>query len=89
MDTNAVRIHPRDNVAVALREIRPGEALSGSGVEGVAARECIPKNHKAALQAVPEGGAVIKYGEKIGVASRPVRAGEWVHTHNLASEEET
>jgi len=28
---------------------------------------------------------IIKYGEIIGVASKPIKVGEWVHTHNVNS----
>ena len=37
-----------------------------------------------ALADVPTGGQVRKYGQVIGVATRPIQAGEHVHTHNLA-----
>ena len=29
---------------------------------------------------------VIKYGESIGLATKPIRTGEHVHTHNLSSD---
>lgn len=45
----------------------------------------IPAGHKVALHDIPAGGAVIKYGHPIGRATRPIRAGEWVHTHNLST----
>ncbi|MDY4518822.1 MAG: altronate dehydratase family protein [Candidatus Spyradocola sp.] len=45
----------------------------------------IPAGHKVALCDIPAGGAVIKYGHPIGRATRPIRAGEWVHTHNLST----
>lgn len=43
----------------------------------------IPAGHKKALRDIPKGQPVIKYGQPIGVASRDIRAGEWVHSHNL------
>jgi hypothetical protein len=85
---NVIRIHPDDSVAVALREIREGEMLAGAGGGNVTAREVIMKNHKVALRDLPEDAHVIKYGETIGLASRPIRAGQWVHTHNLKGEKE-
>ncbi len=45
----------------------------------------IPAGHKYALTTIPEGAPVIKYGAVIGRATRPIAAGEWVHTHNLRS----
>lgn len=43
----------------------------------------IPAGHKKALRDIPKGQPVIKYGQPIGVASRDIRAGDWVHSHNL------
>jgi altronate hydrolase len=88
VNANVIRIHPDDSVAVGLREIRAGETLTGAGAGTVTAREEIMKNHKVALRDIPEDAPVIKYGEKIGRASRLIRAGEWVHTHNLKCETE-
>lgn len=87
MERNVVRIDPRDNVGVVLREVLPGEVLTGPGVGGVVVRERVLKHHKAALADIAQGAAVIKYGERIGSAARPIRAGEWVHGHNLADVE--
>jgi altronate hydrolase len=88
METNAVRIDPRDNVAVAIREIKAGEAVTGIGDLKLRANEDIMRNHKVAIAEVPENGPVRKYGETIGYASGPIRPGDWVHTHNLKWEEE-
>jgi len=45
----------------------------------------VPAGHKIALRDIPKGSAVMKYGYPIGVATADIRAGEFVHTHNLAS----
>lgn len=45
----------------------------------------VPAGHKVALEDIPQGGPVIKYGEVIGRASRDIEKGEWVHSHNLRS----
>ncbi|MBR6744624.1 MAG: altronate dehydratase [Clostridia bacterium] len=45
----------------------------------------VPAGHKYALRPIAEGEAVVKYGEIIGRATRPITEGEWVHTHNLRS----
>ena len=41
---------------------------------------------KIALCDIAAGEKVIKYGFPIGVAAQNIRAGEWVHTHNLVSD---
>ena len=45
----------------------------------------IPAGHKMAVCDIPEGGEVIKYGCRIGLARCNIHKGEWVHTHNLRS----
>ena len=58
------------------------------GRELVAATD-IPLSHKVALADLAQGEPLIKYGEIIGRAAVPIRAGEWVHTHNMQAEERT
>lgn len=86
MSRNALRIHDSDNVAVAIREIAAGERLCGIEGLDLEAVETIPKNHKVALAEVATNGPVRKYGEVIGFAAKPIRPGQWVHTHNLKGE---
>ncbi|PRX49334.1 altronate hydrolase [Prauserella shujinwangii] len=83
MSGDVVLLTAGDDVAVALRELPEGGAVEVPGGPGMAARERVPPGHKIALRDLPEGAAVRKYGHVIGVATRPVRAGEHVHTHNL------
>ena len=54
---------------------------------GVCLEACgeIPAGHKYALSDIGCGETVIKYGQVIGRASRDIKAGEWVHTHNVRS----
>ncbi len=85
MKNNILVIHPRDNVAVALRTLAPGEQATAKGQEGFPAREEIPASHKIALRDIPAGEEIIKYGETVAVSTRAIKRGEWVHTHNLES----
>lgn len=80
----ALRIHRSDNVAVALTDIGAGEEIRLDEQVLVAA-DNIPAGHKLALAAVSPGERVIKYGAPIGVARMQIKAGEWVHEHNLSS----
>jgi altronate hydrolase len=52
-------------------------------VEGVTARGLVPAGHKIATHAIGTGEPVRRYNQIIGFASRPIAAGEHVHTHNL------
>lgn len=73
-----IRIHPADNVAVALRP-----APAGTAFAGVTAAEDIPQGHKMALAPIAAGGSVVKYGVPIGRAAGDIPAGAWVHVHNV------
>ena len=79
-----IRIHEKDNVAVAIREIAAGETIEIGGLQ-VRAQEEIPAGHKIALGEIAAGGEVIKYGCRIGNAKEEIPAGCWVHTHNLGT----
>jgi altronate hydrolase len=71
-----------DNVAVALCDIKAGEEAS-SDEFSVKASEKIERGHKIALVDIPEGMPVIKYGNRIGIATEDIKAGSFVHTHNV------
>ena len=83
MNDNVLIIHPRDNVAVALRDLAPGEDARGKGIAGLKVIDEIPASHKIALRDLGPGEEIVKYGEVVAVTSREVKRGEWVHTHNL------
>ncbi|MDQ8756971.1 altronate dehydratase family protein [Sphingosinicella sp. LHD-64] len=74
----ALRLHPDDDVAVALRAIMAGEAAAG-----VTVAEAVPAGHKFALAPIASGQTVRKYGWPIGRASAAIPAGGHVHSHNL------
>lgn len=84
--TKALKINPRDNVAVVLSEVKAGgtvEINSEPGIIRIVANEDIGFGHKIALARLEIGQPVIKYGEEIGQAKAIISSGEWVHLHNL------
>ena len=46
----------------------------------------LENGHKYALQDIPVGAKVVKYGNPIGHATKAIRKGEQVHTHNLSTD---
>lgn len=80
----ALKIHNRDNVAVALRDLEKGETVKAGGLE-IQLPEKIARGHKFALADLAAGSEVVKYGYPIGRAKREIRRGEWVHSHNLVT----
>ena len=81
-----VLTHPKDNVVTAKSVIRAGTLIEIPGGKKVEVKEEIPFAHKIALRKIPKGGAVIKYGERIGKTVRVIQAGELVHVHNVVGE---
>lgn len=81
-----LKINENDKVVVALKTIPAGETITVD-VQGekrqITALEEIPAGHKMAVCDIPAGEEVIKYGYRIGNAKEDIRAGAWVHTHNL------
>jgi hypothetical protein len=82
-----ILISPRDNVAVALRNIAKGETVSLPDGRTITISNDIPFSHKVALEDLPAGATVLKYGESIGEARETIHRGDWVHTHNLDIED--
>lgn len=78
----AIRIHPDDDVAVAIRPLPAGERVSVPGADVTLVAD-VPAGHKFALRDLPAGAPVRKYGYPIGIATGVIPAGAWVHTHNL------
>lgn len=85
-ETNAVIIHPDDNVVTVTVEIPAEGTVAWRGGE-IRARMPIPYGHKISTRAIATGEAVVKYGQRIGLAAGPIAAGEHVHSHNLSKED--
>jgi altronate dehydratase small subunit len=82
----ALIMHPDDNVATVVEEVGKGEEvripLAGSSLT-LFAIETIPFGFKLALQEIPQGDIILKYGETIGRACVAIAKGALVHIHNL------
>lgn len=76
-----IQINPQDNVCVALAPISAGTQINAGTT--VTTLEDIPQGHKIALADIKEDEKVIKYGFPIGVAKQDIKAGSWVHVHNV------
>ncbi|MGB7727782.1 MAG: altronate dehydratase family protein [Candidatus Acidiferrum sp.] len=81
----AVRLHPEDNVAVALADLPAGGHISLPG-HAVITASAVPAKHKFALEALPVGGVVKMYGVKVGKATQPIQLGEVLTTRNVHHE---
>jgi altronate dehydratase small subunit len=82
----ALIMHPKDNVATTVEEIQTGDLVEvsrGGEVRTLTAVEAIPFGFKIALEDIPRGAIIMKYGETIGKAGRSIARGALVHVHNL------
>jgi altronate hydrolase len=73
-----LRLHPDDNVAIAIDLVPQGATAAG-----LTARERILRGHKMAVEPIREGEPIRKFGQIIGFAKSHIAPGEWVHEHNV------
>ncbi|MCW1920673.1 altronate dehydratase family protein [Rhodobacter sp. KR11] len=78
-----IRLHPADNVVIALADLGAGTAVEGATLPPVTLPRPVPRGHKIAVRAIGTGEKVIRYGQIIGEASAPIGPGDHVHSHNL------
>jgi altronate dehydratase small subunit len=84
----AIVMKPKDNVATVVEQVEAGSDVCFEindepivlKITGV-----IPSGHKFAIKDIAIGQQVIKYGERIGVTTKSIAAGEHVHVHNVES----
>lgn len=74
-----IQIKPQDNVAVAVHDLPAGTQVS----PGLITRDPIPQAHKVALQDIPAGGEILRYGVVLGYAKGEIPAGSWINEHML------
>ena len=84
-DPRLLRLAPEDNVAAATTTIEAGESITIDG-RPVTVPQRVPTGHKVALVPIAAGENVVKYGAAIGSATQEIEPGEYIHTHNLASD---
>ena len=74
-----VKVNEADNVAIAVKEIKAGTQVS----EDLVTRQDIPQAHKVALERIPKGQPVIRYGVILGYALEDIEKGDWINEFML------
>jgi len=82
--SGVIKLNPFDNVAVSIAAVQRGERLA---MEHLMCNDDIPMGHKIATEHISRGNAIRKYNQIIGIATREIRRGDHVHTHNCAMDE--
>ncbi|KAA6434117.1 altronate dehydratase [Dyadobacter flavalbus] len=82
MASQLLKIHPSDNVIVALRDL-PAGTNAEWGNEHYNLQYGVSAKHKFVTEDIETGGAVIMYGVLVGRATQPIKKGEPITTFNL------
>ncbi|PXW24736.1 UxaA family hydrolase [Paraburkholderia caballeronis] len=77
-----IKLHENDDVAIARGAIPAGAVIDELG--GLVVIDDIPAAHKVAIRDVAQGAPVRRYGQIIGFATQPIRAGQHVHVQNVS-----
>ncbi|MBK0099285.1 galactarate dehydratase [Erwinia sp. S63] len=77
-----IKVHDADNVAIVVNN--QGLPAGTSFEDGLQLTEHVPQGHKVALVDIPENGVILRYGEVIGTALRPIAQGSWIEESLVA-----
>ena len=84
MNSPTLKLHPDDNVAVAVKTLSAG---SEAGVSGILTESPIPAGHKVAQKRIDIDQPIRKYNQIIGFATQTILPGQHVHSHNVGFRE--
>ncbi len=87
MNTPVLKVHPADNVIVALRDLRAGEQIYFDS-HTYTLPHAIPAKHKFVTEARAIGEPVVMYGVRVGRATQPIPVGGQITTFNLKHDSE-
>lgn len=85
--TQTLKIHPLDNLMVALVDLQEGEKIT-HGKDIFQLKTAVLAKHKFALKDFNSGEEVLLYGVVVGRATKNIAKGEAIHTHNLTHDTE-
>ena len=75
-------LNPKDNIAICLTDMKANQVLDQDNLK-LTFIQAIPRGHKVATSDIKKGDGIIKYGERMGHATKDISRGEHVHTHNV------
>lgn len=82
MKQKILKVHPDDNVLVALTNLSRGETLTYNG-ESFMLQDDIPAKHKFVTRNLAQGDSVIMYGVLVGKAQTDIPKGGIISTANI------
>lgn len=87
MQNKLIKVHPSDNVAVALVDLKVGDVVSFAGQE-IKILSDTKSKHKIALKKMEAGDKIIMYGVLVGSSIGTVQKGEVLTTENVKHQSE-
>ena len=82
MNLNVLQLDSRDNVLIALTDLKAGDRIAFGG-EIYSLSKNVPAKHKFAMHGLAVGDNVLMYGVLVGGAVKPIAAGELLTTGNI------
>ncbi len=82
MSRSLLQLDPRDNVLIALTNLRPDETVEFKGQIYTLPKN-VPAKHKFATRPLNIGDSVVMYGVLVGKAVKPIATGELLTTTNI------
>lgn len=82
MKRKVLKVHPQDNVIVALTDLKKNETVEENG-QIYTLQEDIPAKHKFTETALETGDAIRMYGVLVGRAKQPLAAGMRISVGNV------
>ena len=82
MSNKILKIHPVDNVLVALADLKVGEKVVYGGHSLVLAND-VPAKHKFVVNELKADDEIVMYGLLVGKATQPIVKGGVIGTHNV------
>jgi len=82
MQSTVLKLHPNDNVLIALRDLHQGETIDFSQ-HSFSLTTDVPAKHKFATEDLSTGAVVRMYGVIVGKATQSIQKGAVLNTRNL------
>lgn len=82
MANRFLKIHPQDNVFVALTDLKAGEMIAYNGLN-ISLKDDVQAKHKFAEKALNPDEEIYMYGIVVGKATQSIAEGGVIGTHNV------
>jgi altronate hydrolase len=82
MANRFLKIHPADNVLVALTDLKSGENITSNGLV-ISIVDDVQAKHKFAGEAFEKDDEIFMYGIVVGKATKPIPKGGVIGVHNV------